>query len=138
MAPPEKRVSLTWLGRGMVFRGDAAGKPPIALDGETTEGPAPMEALLQALGGCTGSDVVQILGKKRVDLRELRVEIHGVRREEYPRRYTAITLAYHVRAPGATEAAVRQAIDLSLAKYCSVTHSLNPDIALTYELHLQA
>jgi uncharacterized OsmC-like protein len=45
---------------------------------------------------------------------------------------------YRVTAPGAAEAQVRQAIDLSLTKYCSVTHSLAPDITIRYELDLQA
>jgi putative redox protein len=138
MAPPEKRVTVSWRGRSMVFQGEAAGKAPVLIDGETGEGPSPMDALLMALAGCTGSDVVHVMHKKRLDLRALRVEAHGIRREEHPRRYVAINLAYHVTAPGATEAAVRQAIDLSLQKYCSVTHSLNPDIPVRYELHLQA
>jgi len=133
-----KAVTASWLGRSMVFRAEAEGKPPIVIDGETAEGPSPMDTLLMALAGCTGSDVVLVLRKKRVDLRELRIDIVGQRRHEDPRRYTAITLRYRVQAPGAKEAAVRQAIDLSLQKYCSVTHSLAPDIAIAYELELQA
>jgi uncharacterized OsmC-like protein len=31
---------------------------------------------------------------------------------------------------------VRRAIDLSLEKYCSVIHSLTPDIAITYAISL--
>jgi putative redox protein len=73
-----------------------------------------------------------------VDLQELRIEVQGRRRDEPPRRYVAIDLVFNVTAPGATEAQVRQAIDLSLAKYCSVTHSLNPDIPVRYDLRLQA
>jgi putative redox protein len=108
------------------------------MDGQTAEGPSPMDMLLIALAGCTGSDVVHVLRKKRLDLQALRIDAVGQRRPEDPRRYTAITLRYAVAAPGATEAAVRQAIDLSLEKYCSVTHSLAPDIVIGYELELQA
>jgi len=133
-----KAVSASWLGRSMVFQVEADGKPPVIVDGETDEGPSPMDTLLVALAGCTGSDVVHILRKKRLTLRELRIDVVGQRRHEDPRRYTAITLRYSVSAPGASEAAVRQAIDLSLEKYCSVTHSLAPDIAIGYELELQA
>jgi len=133
-----KAVTATWLARAMVFRGDVEGKAPITIDGESAEGPSPMDALLLALAGCTGSDVVDILRKKRLALRKLRIEVKGARRDENPRRYTAIDLVYHVSAAGATDQHVRQAIDLSLAKYCSVTHSLNPDIPIRYELVLQA
>lgn len=133
-----KAITATWQGRSMVFRAEAEGKPAVMMDGETDEGPSPMDMLLIALAGCTGSDVVHVLRKKRLDLRALRLDVVGQRRPEAPRRYTAITLRYTVSAPGATEAAVRQAIDLSLEKYCSVTHSLAPDIAIGYELALQA
>lgn len=136
--PRQKQIAISWQGRGMVFQGEGAGLVPITIDGENTEGPGPMETLLIALATCTGSDVVNILAKKRLTLKSLTVDVTGDRRDEEPQRYTAIRLRYHVNAPGATEPAVRQAIDLSLGKYCSVTHSLNPDIPITYELALQA
>lgn len=133
-----KQIVTTWQRRGLVFRGESPGKPPVIVDGDTNEGPSPVDSLLIALAGCTGSDVVLILGKKRIDLRELRIDVIGTRRDEEPRRFIAIKLVFTVAATGATERAVRHAIDLSLEKYCSVTHSLNPDIPITYELVLQA
>ena len=136
--PPSKHVALTWQGRGLVFRGEGAGRVPITIDGDNAEGPGPMESLLLALAACTGSDVVTVMRKKRVDLRELRVEVSGTRREDYPQRYAAIALRYHAAAPGAAEETLRHAINLSLEKYCSVTASLNPDIPVRYELVLQA
>jgi putative redox protein len=137
-APAPKDVTATWQGRGLVFHGTAPGRAPITLDGDNREGPGPMENLLLALAACTGSDVVEVAKKKRLDLRELRLEVHGERRAEFPRRYTRIRIVYRVKAPGATEQAIRHAIDLSLQKYCSVTHSLHQDIAVEHELDLQA
>ena len=131
-------MAAEWLGRSLVFRSDVEGKPPVVVDGNSHEGPSPVDSLLIALAGCTGSDVVEILHKKRLDLRSLRVEVNGTRRDDYPRRFTAIDMVFRVTAPGATATHVRQAIDLSLEKYCSVTHSLNPDIAVRYELVLEA
>src|SRR3954467_12846003 len=85
---------------------------------------------------CSGSDVVVILEKVRITLQELRIEAAGVRREGEPRRYQSIHLNYRMRGTGLDEAKARRAIDLSLEKYCSVVHSLAPDIALTYALSL--
>jgi putative redox protein len=137
MAEP-KHVVLEWR-HDLVFEGGAAGKPlSMLLDGGAAEGASPMDALLLALAGCTGSDVVSILKKKRADLRACRVEVVGERRDEHPKRYTAITLRFHITAPGLGEEHARRAIDLSLEKYCSVTHSLAKDIALRYELLLEA
>jgi putative redox protein len=95
-----------------------------------------MLTLLLAAAACTGSDVVVVLEKMRVDLRELRIEVAGTRREEEPRRYVAIHLDYHLGGQGIDPAKARRAIDLSLEKYCSVIHSLAPDIAVTYALSL--
>lgn len=135
--PPMKRVALTWQ-HDLVFRGEGAGRTPITLDGDNAAGPGPMETLLLALAACTGSDVALILKKKRLALETFRVDVEGDRREEDPRRYVAIRLTYRVKAAGLTEPQARHAVDLSLRKYCSVTHSLNPDITLTYALDLQA
>ena len=64
------------------------------------------------------------------------MEVAGTRREEEPRRYTAIHLDYHLAGEGIDEARARRAIDLSLEKYCSVINSLAPDIRITYALAL--
>lgn len=132
-----RRVTLTWQ-HDLVFRGEARGKAPVTIDGGGAGGPSPMESLLLALAGCTGSDVVVILKKKRANLRSLAVEVCGERREEVPQRYVALTLTFRIAAPGLTEAQARRTIELSLQKYCSVAHSLAPDIAVRYELALQA
>ena len=132
-----KHVTLRWL-HGMVFDGSAEGGPSIRLDGDGKDGAGPMDTLLLALAGCTGSDVVSILEKMRFPVQAMTVEVAGERRPEPPKRYTSIVLTYRVRASGAPEERVRHAIDLSLEKYCSVTHSLAPDIARRYELVLEA
>lgn len=133
-----KTVTTTWQHRGLVFSGGAKEGLDALIDGDGNEGPSPVDTALIALAGCTGSDIVMILEKKRVDLHELRIEIEADRRDEYPRRFTAIKMIFYVVAPGTNETAVRQAIDLSLEKYCSVAHSLNPDIPVTYEIRLEA
>jgi putative redox protein len=131
-----KKVTLTWQ-RGLAFSGGVEGKPPISIDSHGGTGPGPMDTLLLALAGCTGGDVVSILEKMKFPVRALSVEVEGERRAEHPKRYTSIVLTYRVNAPGAPEERVRHAIDLSLEKYCSVTHSLAPDIARRYELVLE-
>jgi putative redox protein len=131
-----KHVTLRWR-EGMAFEGTAPGKPPIAIDSDGRTGPGPMETLLLALAGCTASDVVAILTKMHFPVRAMSMEVTGERRAEHPKRYTAILLSYRIAAPGAPEERVRHAIELSLERYCSVTHSLAPDIARRYELVLE-
>ncbi len=130
-----KQVTLKWQ-HGLVFAGGVGGEPPIAIDGDGKAGPGPMDTLLLALAGCTGGDVVVILEKMRFPVRAMTVEVAGERRSEHPKRYTSIALTYRIDAPGVPEERARHAIELSLEKYCSVTHSLAPDIARRYELVL--
>ncbi len=135
MAQEIKQISLHW-ERDLVFHGGEAGKPEILIDGDNALGPGPMLTLLLAAASCTGSDVVLVLKKKRVELTEFRVDVAATRREEEPRRYVAIRFTYRLRGPGLDETKARHAIELSLEKYCSVIHSLAPDISISYELEL--
>jgi putative redox protein len=133
--PETKRVVLTWQ-EGLRFAGGEADGPSTAIDGDNVAAPGPMLTLLLAAASCSGSDVVVILQKMRVQLRQLRIGVSGVRREQEPRRFTAIHFDYHLGGEGLDHAKATRAIDLSLEKYCSVIHSLAPDIAITYALTL--
>jgi putative redox protein len=135
MTAETKRITLAWQ-EGMIFRGGEPGGPVTVVDGDNVAAPGPMLTLLLAAASCSGADVVSILAKMRVTLHDFRIEASGVRREQEPRRYTAIHLAYFLRGDGLDEAKARRAIELSVTKYCSVIHSLAPDIAVTHEFTL--
>ncbi len=130
-----KHVELIWR-EGMIFDGGEPGGPTAVIDADNASAPGPMLQLLLAAASCTAADLLLILRKMQVPPRELSVEVAGTRREEHPRRYTAIHLAYRLSGEGIDEARGRRAIDLSLEKYCSVVNSLAPDIRVTYELAL--
>lgn len=130
-----RQVTLTWQQK-LRFSGGAPEGPSLTIDGDNAAAPGPMLTLLLAAASCSGSDVVILLEKMRVQLRELRIEAAGVRRDEEPRRYVAIHFEYHLGGEGLDEVKARRAIGLSLEKYCSVIHSLAPDIGITYALTL--
>jgi uncharacterized OsmC-like protein len=95
------------------------------------DGPSPMETLLGALGACTSVDVAMILAKKRQKLESLEVMISGERAPSPPQVWTKIEILY--RLSGALdEKAVRDAIDLSQQKYCSVAAMLGKTATITY------
>lgn len=135
MADETKRAAVVWEG-GMRFRGGEPGGPATLVDADNTAAPGPMLTLLVAAAACTGADVVSILEKMQAGLRSLRIELAGVRREQAPRRFVSIRFEFHLGGARLDEAKARRAIDLSLGKYCSVVHSLAPDIAVEYDLHL--
>ncbi len=135
MSAETKRVALTW-SEGFVFKGGEPGGPETVIDGHNGVAPGPMLTLLLAAASCTGADVVSILEKMRVRVDRLTIEASGERRDTEPRRYTAIHFDYHIRGEGLDEAKATRAIDLSIRKYCSVLHSLAPDITITHGLSL--
>ena len=135
----ERAIRLDWTGTGLRFSGGGTlpETPAIVIDGNDEAGPSPMLTLLLAAAGCTASDVVLILEKMRVKLHALGIGVHGVRREEDPRRYTAITFRFTLAGDGLDRSKAERAVSLSLEKYCSVVHSLRPDIVIRHEITLE-
>ncbi|HEX7025265.1 MAG TPA: OsmC family protein [Gemmatimonadales bacterium] len=130
-----RSASVTWEG-GLRFRGGTPGRPTTLIDADGEQAPGPMVTLLLAAAACGGADVVSILQKMQVVLREFGMEVSGHRAPDHPKRFLTIHFAYRLRGDGLDEAKARRAIDLSHQKYCSVMHSLNRDIAITYDLDL--
>jgi putative redox protein len=130
-----RSATITWEG-AMRFRGGTPGKPTSLVDADGKEAPGPMVTLLLAAAACSGADVVSILEKMQVKLKELTTEVSGRRAPDHPKRFLTLHFAYRVVGEGLDEAKARRAIDLSHQKYCSVLHSLNSDIAITYDISL--
>jgi putative redox protein len=128
-----REVRLRWRER-LLFEGGAPERPAVVVDGDGAAATSPVELLLVAAAACSAADVVLILEKMRVALRSLDVTVHGTRREEEPRRYTALHFRFAIAGAGADETKARRAIDLSLEKYCSVVASLALDIQVTYDV----
>lgn len=120
-------LTLRWQ-EGLRFRGEARGHA-ILLDGDSTASVSPVETLGFALASCMAADVVHILGKQRAPLRGCEVRFSGRRAETDPRRLVAVELHFAL-AGGLDGERVERAIALSRDKYCSVWHSLRPDIEL--------
>jgi putative redox protein len=131
-------VELHWSGERLRFTGGGTEpeSPAIVLDGDVAAGPSPMQALLLAAAACAGADVVAILKKMRVPLRSLSVALRGTRRDEEPRRYTGLHFQFRMEGDGLDLSKAERAVELSLEKYCSVVHSLAPDIAVSHEIEV--
>ncbi|MGD9902703.1 MAG: OsmC family protein [Vicinamibacterales bacterium] len=128
MAKPPIRVTTTWAGERR-FDADVRGVP-VTIDGDSTAGPSPVEALGLALATCMGVDVADIVRKGRHDLRGLSVELVAERAPEPPSRFTSVALRFRLTGE-VPDAAVERAIALSHDKYCSVWHTCRQDLPLT-------
>jgi putative redox protein len=119
-------VEIVW-EHDLVFAG-RSGETSMVLDSAGKAGPSPVQALVFALAGCMGMDVVHILKRGRYDLRGVKVAVIAERAQDDPHRVTAVTMEFTVTGAVPNEQ-VQRAIDLSHEKYCSVWHSMRQDIA---------
>lgn len=108
---------------------------PFDADRKHNSAPGPMEMLLGALGACTSVDVVMILAKKRQKLTSLEIAIFGERANEPPKVWTKIEMVYRL-AGTLEDKAVRDAIELSQFKYCSVAAMLRKTAEITYRFEI--
>jgi putative redox protein len=125
-----KNVKATWLGE-MAFQGqnESGGKVQIGTF-QGQPGIGPMEMLLLGVAGCTGMDIVSILEKGRQKLTGLKVNVRGLRAQDYPMVYTEIEIEYLLWGEDLDPQRVERAIALSEEKYCSASIMLRATAAV--------
>lgn len=120
------------------YIGEATSHHAIVMDTATEKtASSPMELVLIALCGCTASDVVGILRKKREPFTSLEVTANGERAQGYPAVYTDIKLRYRVGGKVSAKA-MEDAVRLSKEKYCSVSAMLEKSAKITFEIEYAA
>ena len=111
MVAPNKFLATGYSGAKVVLHNP--------VEGESREGPSPFESVILAAGGCTASDVVEILQKQRESIESFHIELESQRAKGPPAVLESLHLTYVIKGPK-KEANVRRAIELSQEKYCSV------------------
>ncbi|HET7693219.1 MAG TPA: OsmC family protein [Gemmatimonadota bacterium] len=129
-------VTISWEG-DMRFRARSEDGHELAFDGTREVAASPTEGLLACLGACMAIDVVDILKKGRQDVDRCDVELKGERRKDPPRRFTRIGMEFRLVGKELSRARIERAIDLSRSTYCSVWHTLAPDVELDIELTVE-
>ena len=132
----KKREAIVRHVQNLTFIGKAGSNHWTTIDSSHGESSAaatsPMELILIALGGCTGSDVAIILEKKRARVSKFEMNITGERAQKDPKVYTSIHINYIVEGFNLREKDIAHAIELSMTKYCSVSAMLKKSVSLTY------
>jgi putative redox protein len=128
--------------QGITLAGNTDSNHWVMMDGPTEFGGAnagtrPKELLLLALGGCTASDVISILQKKRVELDGFEIHITAKQRDEHPQVFSEIHLEYVIRGNHVRQEDVARAIELSESKYCSVSAMLRPAVPITWTYRIE-
>jgi putative redox protein len=130
-------VKLNWDG-SLRFTGINASGVETVIDGSRQSGASPVELLTQALGACVAIDVVTILEKQKTPAERLEIVLDGHRHTPEPRYLTEVKIMFDVWGDGIKPEKLVRAVTLSIGKYCSVYHSLRPDLRLRSEFRIHA
>ncbi|HHF58568.1 MAG TPA: OsmC family peroxiredoxin [candidate division WOR-3 bacterium] len=135
------KVEVKWID-GMRFVAIPESGHAVIMDssedkGGLDSGPRPMELLLISLAGCTGMDVIYILKKMRVQVQGFELKIDAERKQEHPRYYSKVHVKYVFYGKDIPEDKVKQAIELSQHKYCSVSATMRAVGELTYSFEIK-
>ncbi len=130
------RLNLETIQEGLRFGADVDGRTMRLDSGAGAVAASPMQAVLAALGGCTGMDVISVLRKMRQNVTSYEVLLHAERADEHPKVFTAIEIVHRITGVDLNPALIERAIELSETRYCSVHAMLAPAVKLTsrYEL----
>ena len=97
-------------------------------------GPRPKGLTLVSLLGCTGMDVISILGKMKVKVEKFEVTAEAQLAEEHPKKILAIKVIYAFTGANLTAKPLQKAIALSEEKYCGVRATLMPTVNISHEI----
>lgn len=133
--PTSTTVHAAWRGARRYEIGRPGG-PAVTIDAAGQEGLGPVDTMLGALAACAAIDVVEYLGKRRTPPTRVDVRVDAERRPTAPRRVLQARLEFAIDGEGIDLAHTERAIALSFQSYCSISHSLAPDVRLESRLVL--
>jgi putative redox protein len=132
-------VDMSWTDK-VAFTGDMDGHK-ITVDateqsGGSDLGPRPKKLMLTALAGCTGIDVIMILGKMKVVPEAFNVIVEADVTEEYPMHYTKMNVIYQFKGKDLPMDKLEKAVKLSESTYCGVTAAYRKAMEMTWEIRV--
>jgi len=87
-------------------------------------GVRPMQMLLMGVGGCSAIDVLSILKKQRIDVKDCKIIVNGEREPgKIPSLWKDIDIEFHLYGDIDIDKA-NKAAELSIGKYCSASATL--------------
>lgn len=129
-------TTVRWIS-GKQFVGTDSTNHSVILSSPSEDvGVKPSDLLLLGLASCTAVDVVEILNKKRIPLSSLEITTSGEQDADPPWTFRKIHMKFRVGGEGLTDKAVRQAIELSEGKYCSVAATVKNTAQITTEYEI--
>lgn len=121
---------------GLRFVGETPEGMRTMIDAEkrARTGPSPMQLVLHAFAACAAMDVTVMIQKRKLEIREYRIEVLGERPDATPAPFEKIVAKHVFDVPGLDRATAERFVNLATEKYCSVGASLKADFEVAVEL----
>jgi len=130
-------VEMSWLGN-LAYETDMDGHKMITDAGTDIGGDdkgfRPKKLMLTALAGCTGIDMAMILKKMRVEVRDIKVAVHGELTNKQPTFYKNMHVVYEFFGKDLPKSKIERAVKLSEEEYCGVSALYKQVIPVTSEI----
>lgn len=131
------QVETQWMGK-MQFNALVNGHT-IVMDGPERvggedNGPIPKPLVLTALSGCTGMDIVALLRKQAIEIKDFDIVVSGEISKQHPIEYTSIHLVYNFNGDESSKQAALNAVTDSQEKFCGVSNMLKKIMPVTWDV----
>lgn len=124
---------------GHHFKFEVRGMPgdiDVAAPETKSAGPSPKELVLAALCGCTGTDVVDLMAKFKVNYESLDLEARAGLTDKHPKIFTRIDLTYSVKGAGVDASQVVEAAKRSMHQYSGTAAMLSKAVPIFYTVQV--
>ena len=133
------KITLNRINDDYLFECTNAAGNKIMLDNTSqpdAKGVSPMETVLMAVAACSGIDMISILKKQRQNIQDFSAEVEGERVQvDEAKPFKAITVKFFLEGEIDSKKALKAA-ELSFEKYCSVSKTLEPNVKVNHEVHV--
>jgi len=126
-------VRVDWIDRQVFLLQDQSGFPVVMTQPMGVNG---ADLLPLSLIGCSAWDVLSIIQKQRQQVTRLEVVAESEREDDPPWRFLKIHILYRISGRGLNAKQIRNAIDLTENKYCSVYATLRQAIELVSDFEI--
>ena len=106
-----------------------------SLEGDSEKIASPKALMLSSLAVCSGIDVVSILEKMKIELKEFKINTVGSLTQEHPKYYNKVSMEYHFYGDQLDKEKINKAVNLSVTKYCGVMEMFRSFAEITTEIY---
>jgi putative redox protein len=102
---------------------------------DTLSAPTPKEGVLNAMGACSGMDIVTIAEKMRVTMSDLKIEASAQKSATLPSYFSKVHMKYYITGDQEPEKFIKVVV-FSMTKYCGVSYMISKVCPIDYEVYL--